>query len=131
MAYDSPGSFQNAIAATLTAASVSNLGVPNPNGSPTLLGYRSGSTNVLHLTPAPGGTTINSIDASGCSPGFEAMIVNESATDSLIFPHLGAGLPGNQFSNMQLGSVEISAGGAATCIWLFPPGASYGYWQFG
>jgi hypothetical protein len=92
VAYDDAGNFQNSIAATLTAGPLNNLGARNANGSPTLAGWVSGSTNCLFLTPAVGGTTINSLDASGCSNGFTALISNESVTDNLIFTHLGGGL---------------------------------------
>ena len=126
--YDSGNNRSNAIAGSLTAGPLNNLGARLANGTPTLIGYLSGSTNCLFLTPAPGGTTINSLDSSGCCSGYSIVICNESMTDSLIFTHQGGGIPSNQFSNMRLSSVTIYPGGAATCIWLVSPFASF--WQF-
>lgn len=111
MAYDDPGNFQNGIGATLGSGPYNDLGFP------TLPNYKSGTTNSLGLTPASGGTTINSLDCSGMSDGFTFFIHNESATDNLIFPHLGGGLAGNQFKNQNSGSVAIPPFGAARCTY--------------
>jgi hypothetical protein len=112
MPYDGAVSFQNSVSATLTTGPLNDLGVP------TLTGYKSGATNRLLLTPATGGSTINGIDASGCSDGYTIMIVNQSTTDNLTFAHNGGGISTNQFSNTQAQSVALLPLGAARCTYV-------------
>ena len=118
MAYDDAGNLQNSISATLAAGPLNDL------SNPTLPLYKSGSTNRLLITPASGGTTINSLDASGCSDGFTMIIVNMSTTDDVIFTHLGGGISTNQFSNASAGSVALLPLGAARCTYIVSK------WQF-
>jgi len=115
--YDSVG-FPNSVSATLTSGPLNDL------GRTTIQNYRRGSTDRLILTPAPGGTTINSIDAAGCSDGFNLLIQNASSTDNIIFTHLGGGQSSNQFSNEYGGSVLIPPLGAARCTYIVNK------WQF-
>lgn len=106
------------VSATLASGPLNDL------GAPLLWGYASGSTTRLLLTAAVGDTTINSLDASGCSDGFTIIIVNQSATDNLAFTHLGGGLSANQFSNANAGTVAIPPLGAARCTYIINK------WQF-
>ena len=107
------------VTATLLAGPLNDLGYP------TVFQYSSGSTTRLLLTPASGGTTINGLDASGVTDGFTILIVNQSTTDNLIFPHLASGSQsGNQFSNENAGSVAIVPLGAARCTYVVSK------WQF-
>lgn len=126
MAYDDAGNLQNSISATLATGPLSDLGASTlyttTKGITTR--YLSGTTNRLFLTPASGGTTINGIDASGCSDGFTMLIVNGSSTDNIVFTHLGGGISTNQFSNVSAGSVELLPLGAARCTYVVSK------WQF-
>jgi len=112
MSYDGSGNFQNSVSATLGAGPLNDLSfgtIPN---------FRSGSTNRLFLTPASGGTTINSLDASGVSDGYTMLLVNPSTTDNLVFTHQGGGISTNQFQNANAGSVAIPPLGAARCTYV-------------
>ena len=95
MAYDDSGNLQNSLSASLATGTLNDL------GRTTFVGYISGSTNRLILTPAVGGTTITGIDASGCSDGFSLLLVNNSATDSVSISHQTGSLVGNQFTAPQ------------------------------
>ena len=99
--------------ATLTAGPLNDLSFP------TLWGYVSGSTTRLLLTPASGGTTINGLDASDVNDGFCILIVNQSATDNIIFTHLNSSSHSyNQFSNASAGSVALLPLAASLCIYV-------------
>jgi hypothetical protein len=118
MAYDDAGNFQNSVSATLGS------GPYNDTANPTLPLYRSGSTNRLVLTAAVGGSTINSLDASGCSDGFTILMLNQSSTDNIVFTHLGGGISTNQFVNATGASVALVPFGAARCTYVL------GNWRF-
>ena len=126
MAYDDAGNLCNSISFTLGAGPYNDLG--ETTLQTTVYGivqrYQSGSTNRLVLTPASGGTTINGLDASGCSDGTQVLIVNGSSTDNLVFTHLGGGLSYNQFSNQNASSVAIAPLGAARAFYVVSK------WQF-
>lgn len=127
MAYDDSGNLCNSISATLTTGPLNDLGAATLQTTTAgiNLRYQSGSTNRLILTPASGGTTINGIDASGCSDGARMLIQNASSTDNLIFAHLAAGsLSGNQFSNQNAATVAIPPLGAARAFYVVNK------WQF-
>jgi hypothetical protein len=110
---------------TTSVAAILATGPLNDVGANLILGYVSGVTNRLILTPASGGTTINGFDASGAADGTIMLIQNASATDSLTFAHLAAGsLAANRFSNMNAASVQIPPLGAAECTYIVNK------WQF-
>lgn len=70
----------NTIAYTfLTAGPFDDWGPP---------GWVGGFTNRLMLTPAAGGTTLGSLDATNVPDGFEVEIFVDSATDYLFIPNL-------------------------------------------
>ena len=120
MAYDDSGNFQNSISVILGAGPYNDLGesVLQVYSYGLTLTYKSGATNRLILTPASGGTTINSLDASGVSDGYTILLVNPSTTDVLIFTHLGGGTATNEFSNTNAGSVQLLPLAAARCTYV-------------
>jgi hypothetical protein len=126
MAYDDAGNFQNSISVTLGAGPYNDLdGSTLQNyANGVTVRYFSGTTNRLVLTPASGGTTINSLGAGHVSDGYTILIVNASTTDNLIFTHLGGGTAANQFSNVNAGSVALLPLGAARCTYVL------GNWKF-
>jgi hypothetical protein len=128
MPYDTAGNFQNSLTITLGAGPYNDLafGTLQTQLSPGIVQvYVSGVTNRLFITPASGGTTINSLDASGCSDGFRMLIVNASSTDNINFTHQGGGTATNQFFNVSLGTVALLAGGATHCTYVI------NRWRFG
>jgi hypothetical protein len=127
MPYDTAGNLQNSVSVTLGAGPYNDLSYTVLQSSPAkgiVQIYVSGSTNRIIINPAVGGTTINSLDASGCSDGFTILFVNASATDNVIFNHLGGGAGANQFSNQNGGSVAIVPLAAARCTYVVNK------WQF-
>jgi hypothetical protein len=75
----------------------------------------SPETGCLALLPASGGSTVNSLSALAYPSLTAVLIKNTSATDPLIFPHLGTGQTTNLFSNANAESVQIPPLGAAFC----------------
>ena len=100
-------------------------------GMPTLPGYLSGGTGILMLTPASGNTTINSLKAENCPNNFTVLIINQSATDNLIFTHLtGPGYARNRFSNSTGQSIYLAPLAAARVTYINDPLAKIQNWQF-
>ncbi len=125
--YDSANTFSNVIRVALDTGPYNDLGIPTQKvggGGSIMPTFRSGSTNRFLFTAASGGSTINSLDASGYSEGETVFMQNLSSTDYLIFTHLGGGTTANQFSNANAGEVAIPPLGAARCT------RSNGMWQF-
>lgn len=96
--------FSNSVSETLGSGPLNNLAVP---------GFVAGVTNRLILTPASGGTIINSLVAAGVPDGFTIKVSNPSSTDYLQFNHLGGGSASNEFRNPGNAAVYIPEGGAA------------------
>lgn len=120
MAYDDAGNFQNSISVSLGAGPYNDLdgATLQQYFAGVTLRYFSGSTNRLVITPASGGSTINSLEASHCSDGFTMLWVNNSATDNLIFNHLGGGTVSNQYLNANGASVYLAPLGSARCTYV-------------
>jgi hypothetical protein len=91
-----------------------------------LLFYEGGVTNRLLLTPAAGGTTINTLDPTNVQDGWPILVINNSASGILYFNHLTGG-GGGMFSNMNGEQVQIPTLGAAL---LHRIGGLSNIWQF-
>ena len=89
--------------------------------------YLGGFTNMLILTPASGGSTINTLDATNIEDRHEVIFVNASVTDPLIFDNLTGAAP-NQFSNVNSAQVQIPPNGMARATYIK---STINAWKFG
>lgn len=134
MAYDDAGGYANQSYVSLATGTYNNLDrslVPEyvVNGI-IYPPFSSGSCKVLYVLPIGGDVTITGVSAAQASSGHTFICVNLGLSSQLIFPHQTGSSVANQFHNMGAGNVSIPACGAARCTYLFPPGASNGFWQF-
>ena len=90
----------------------------------------SGLANRLIVTPAVGGSAINSLGADNLQDGARIQVRTGSSTDNLTFNHLGGGKTANQFSNMYGGVVTVPPLGAAWMHREFFSNLGYSLWQF-
>jgi hypothetical protein len=82
-------------------------------------GYTAGTTNLLLITAASGGTTITGLSGSGVPQGFTILICDQSTTDLLEFPSLsGSSTAANQFRTANAQLVYIPPSGCANATYI-------------
>ena len=109
------------------ASAVFTTAGPLALSSANISGWQDGAVTRLRLTPASGGTTINTLDASKVQDGWALLVMNRSPTDYLYFNHKTGTGALNQFSNSGGTQAAIAPLGAA---WLHYIGGVDNVWQF-